>query len=344
MHQYLMPLILDNPSPIFSAILQKSVSPPSAVDDQNEISSLIGPLQLNPKPQIPPTGLVGQVARVYDLLEGTEVDEPDQGMDQELEASVDPKNERKWMGGNHGATSQGFRHMYFGGWRIKRPLGSLQIPFHAIGQAPIRIDLLSLAARQRVQAGNRTWGTRLISWALHYVQDLTQPFHTTQIPSLPMVPWASLFQWPPQAGFQNLVQRTTQSLTNFHWAYEGYTLNRLQVGEGGPFAECLRHPETISTLKLDPQTQSPRDMTLAVIASSEKHAPEMGAAVIALFGTSLKNPEINLTQTPDLINYTEIANNPALENPRKRLEKVTCEALADASLASRFLITWAFQP
>jgi len=49
---------------------------------------------------------------------------------------------QEWMGGETGPTSQGFRHMFFGGVDWQHPIQTFQIPFHSIGQAPERFEIL----------------------------------------------------------------------------------------------------------------------------------------------------------------------------------------------------------
>ena len=159
------------------------------------------------------------------------VDEPDFGMDQDLpdaiSGQVDPRGARRFMGGVRGPTSQGFRHMHFPGWTWRRPIESFQVPLGEIGEARERIRLLSSLASEwlRSKAGDdrAIWGVRLLGWALHYAQDLEQPFHRIQIPSLRMVPWGALFSGSP---FQNLVKETTRTIGNYHYAFEAWVKAR----------------------------------------------------------------------------------------------------------------------
>ncbi len=46
-----------------------------------------------------------------------------------------------------------------------------------------RIDLYSALSRFAFASGHEYWGWRFAGWALHYVQDLTQPYHASIMPS-----------------------------------------------------------------------------------------------------------------------------------------------------------------
>ncbi len=46
-----------------------------------------------------------------------------------------------------------------------------------------RIDLYSTLSRAAFASGHKYWGWRFAGWALHYVQDITMPYHATVIPS-----------------------------------------------------------------------------------------------------------------------------------------------------------------
>ncbi|OFZ21074.1 MAG: hypothetical protein A2X94_07010 [Bdellovibrionales bacterium GWB1_55_8] len=262
-------------------------------------------------------------------------DEPDKGMDQNLDASFDPLNERRWMGGTTGSTSQGFRHMYFGGWRVSQPLTTFQVPTQAIGQAPNRVLETARDARKLLGEGNRAEGLRRLAWSGHYLQDLAQPFHSVQIVHWRMVPWGAIGAWPPAKGFENLVKETTRTISNYHWAYEGYVLYHLKEGA---FDSCLNDPAMITIQAPATALSSPdypRELALAVADASVELAPELGRAEMEKYGTRLKESEIDLAHDKGNVEYT----------PRSAaLDQVTCKALANAARATELLVEWALHP
>ncbi len=259
------------------------------------------------------------------------VDDPDQGMDRNLPDSADPSNERKFMGGTEGPSSQGFRHMYFGGWKVSRPIASFQIPTHAMGQSPDRIDLLANEAKKVLQSGDYLWGLRILAWSMHYAQDLTQPFHTTQIPNLKMVSWKSLFQWPPQAGFAALVKDTTRTMGNYHRAFETYVRTELEKKDKSVFHTCLN--EKSATLLY----ANPRELALGLIHESEKRAKAVGDALYRYYGDSLMNPEIDLIKNPETL---PVPTGPEAEANRKKLNALACDSLKLAKASTLWLFYW----
>jgi len=316
----------------------------------NPLSRLPSPSPACPAPTVSGREILGST---------TVLDEPDRGMDQELDSKpgnpYDPLDERKFLGGYHGTTSQGFRHMYFGGWKLAHPIATFQVPTHALGQAPMRIQLLASQARELIRGSaatpqDRVWGYRILGWAIHYAQDLAQPFHATQIPNLRMVPWNVLFNaiftdpLHPAQAFNALVKETTRTISNYHWAYETYTLLQVKAGDQSPYAKCLSNPELYSNLQFDSTHSGPEELGHAVANASIKIASRMGHAEYDFFGSDLKEPNHNLPLNIGMPNYVEYATRADLKEPRERLNAVTCTALSNAVLASRDLIEWALQP
>jgi hypothetical protein len=159
-----------------------------------------------------------------------------------------------------------------------------------------------------------------------------------------MVPWFELLTWPPKTGFENLVKETTRTITNFHLAYEGYTLNRMQLGEDSPYKDCLSQPQNYVTLPFHPKRQTPFQLAQVVIQASIQLAPEIGNSEYEFFGSQLKQQGVSMTAHPQMIDYQDYSIRPDLNEPRRSLTEGTCKALANASLASRLLIEWALQP
>jgi len=91
------------------------------------------------------------------------VTEPDMGMDD----NINLNSMQKLTGG-----SSGWRHQYyilFG--------GTLKL-----GEAPKRIIHFWNLAKEAFQKNDYYWGFRFFAYSLHYLQDLTQPFHAYPMP------------------------------------------------------------------------------------------------------------------------------------------------------------------
>lgn len=275
-------------------------------------------------------------AKTYGDLLRLAAEDPDHGIDSDLPDSADPNNERKFMGGAKGSSSQGFRHMYWPGWNWKRPVATFQIPVHALGQSPDRIELLANEARERIRRGDLVWGIRILGWTLHYIQDLTQPFHTAQFPSLKMMPLTALFAWPPANVFPNLVRESTRVVTNYHWAYEGYVRHALSAGDTSPFKNCF------SASNHSFLASSPRELALEVVDRSIQRAPTVGSSLMDFVGLHLKSPEVSIPLDPKQIDNEDLLKNPARETARNILNTETCESFRLAADASIWIVRWVF--
>jgi hypothetical protein len=351
-HHYLMPLVLNGASPELKQVLSQSGLVPCESEDQATFKKLVDELDLNSSAKLPPisTRKCSSTSRmsVYDVLTSGVVDDPDHGIDKDLpvDAKYDPNQDRKWMGGTSpGPTSQGYRHMYFAGWKWwSHPLSTFQIPTRPLGQAPKRFEVTARKAKELIKAGNIVWGARTLGWSMHYLQDLTQPFHAVQAVTLKMVPWSELLTWPPSEGFERLVKETTRTITNYHWAYEGYVRDQVKRGQESPLYDCFAQPEKYSKIQFDPKVENPIELAYSIARASVELAPRVGSAQLEFFGTFLLNPGVDFTKNLSLINNEEIAVRPDLSEARNKLHEVTCQALANTTLGSRYLIQWAFQP
>ena len=141
-------------------------------------------------------------------------DEPDWGMDQDL----------------FSMNRYGYGSPAFGAWTRT----SSQAPFHMafLHEHPLVLGLLPRLRRsfleERVRVFFRLadlafqkdvgyWGWRFIAWALHYLQDLTQPYHATPFPpSLFKILHRFLLD-PHPRGF---VDRNRNVLVNHHILFE----------------------------------------------------------------------------------------------------------------------------
>lgn len=272
---------------------------------------------------------------LHDLLRlGAE--DPDHGIDSDLPDSADLNEDRPYMGGTRGPSSQGFRHSFWAGWNWRKPIPTFQSPKRALGQAPDRIELLANEARSLFRKGDLLWGGRILGWAIHYLQDLTQPFHTVEFPSLAMFPLRSLFIWPPTEAFSSLLKESVRVTTNYHWAYEGYVRNALLDPIANPFKGCFTVSEGSFLVA------SPRELALAVTERSITRAPRMGAALVALVGTHLKSAGVSVPLNPGQIDVNDLLKNPERAEARNRLNTVTCESLRTATDATIWITRWAF--
>ena len=317
-HQGLMPLALQLAPTDWNLFLDqkhRTLCPDQEIPLLLEIAKK---LHLNPKTKFLPTTDCKSHPwlTVREVLLDRFVDEPDLGMDQDLSDAEDPQQDRPYMGGSFGPTSQGFRHMYFGGWSIAHPWTTFQIPVHRLGQAPSRITLILEQSQSLFVKGHPLLGARLLAWAIHYVQDLAQPFHAVQIPSFKIIPWTALWHWPPQKGFQLLVQGSTRTVANYHWALEEYTTSQLQH-----LNPCITQKMTTT-----PETRTPSQ----VVDRSIQIASQIGHGVYEFFGPELMAPSADLAHGVGKPDYQQLAASPLRAKAKNTFEASLCVALDNA--------------
>lgn len=102
-----------------------------------------------------------------------------------------------------------------------------------------RISLFLTLSRHAFATGHTYWGYRFLGWALHYIQDLTQPYHATLAPGV---------SWPKLIGLNILeiigiktpAQNLRQLLTNRHLALENYQFESTRIlGVNPALAQAL---------------------------------------------------------------------------------------------------------
>ncbi len=321
-HQKIMALLVDSPAAQSRDYLDQQVKIPCTEAEKKTIQEISGELQVNAE-KIPLYSVIARSEdcsktikiKVRELIRSQFIDEPDMGMDQDLPASADPKEYRTWMGGTSGPTSQGFRHMYFPGFKFSAPLSSLQYPLRAMGQAPKRFNQLHEVSERFFKEGDTFWGIRTLLWALHFVQDLHQPFHTTQIPSLKIIPFRTLFK-----GF---VARTTQSVANYHFAYEGLILETMNEGPSAGMSPCME-------LK---SKATPVADIFNVIRFSHQKGSVLGSQLVSLFPSNLKSKEIDLTrhENPDSLDYYSMIHSLDENAAFKATFEITCALMNQLS-------------
>jgi hypothetical protein len=205
-------------------------------------------------------------------------DEPDWGMDQDLFSPNEyPElwnQDSPYVGGKTGKMSQGFRHVYFPGkikWR--EPIGSLQIPMHPLGEAPERAAIFFDLAGDWLNRGEQYWGDRFLAIALHYVQDLFQPFHSRQSPTKRfwVFKWAG---WRPSLD----IEATADQIVYYHLSYEKWVQSQMQDPKS-PLLKALAGTDVAAT----PHTSLREYLIDEVVDFSASYAHEVGRLSYRIF-------------------------------------------------------------
>ena len=100
-------------------------------------------------------------------------------------------------------------------------------PFLLRSYAEYRIHLWQTLATHALRSGHPYWGWRFAGWALHYIQDLTQPYHSRVLPGVSVLSmlWINTLDL---AGFPGRKERAVSLVTNRHLALENYQLFRIR--------------------------------------------------------------------------------------------------------------------
>lgn len=188
-------------------------------------------------------------------------DEPDYGLDLGL-----------WANNPGGAElAYGFGVQPFGNPALEY---SSQAPFHMgfFHESPIvyraahflrrtypeyRIHLYQTLARHAFATGHAYWGWRFAGWALHYVQDLTQPYHAKVLPgvSVPRMLWINALDL---MGMHASKRAIIILVSNRHAALENYQYRRMHAAylDGNPqdaLLRAIREPqETAPVMRYTP--------------------------------------------------------------------------------------------
>ena len=257
-------------------------------------------------------------------------DEPDWGMDQNLNISPD----QPYMGGTVGPTSQAFRHLFLKKWTLSAPFRTFHVPPRQMGEAPERAQIYYTLAQTAFEAKEPYWAFRFLSWALHYIEDLGQPFHSSQLLTPKFVSWENIFD------FKKSVKRTTQIIANYHFIYEEYVAYRIQK-------ELKEKKETLfsGALRGQPFKQSSSAFLIAQhqADASSRAAFDIGETSILFFGKKFFDEAIDVPNSPvgtfSVEKFDALKKISSLEQKHKDLFfKRTRESLEKTGLYVRSLL------
>lgn len=143
-------------------------------------------------------------------------DEPDWQMDHSLWPFAEYGYGDLPYGTPEGTGSKAAFHMQFNHENfIVRAFASEMLD----GMVLERLELFVRLARLAHATGHDYWGYRFAAWAMHYVQDVSQPYHAKAAPSAGTM-WYIRYMISPAKG--KMKAKTTQVLSNRHFLYEDY--------------------------------------------------------------------------------------------------------------------------
>ena len=221
---------------------------------------------------------IGEKVKASDILIKYS-DEPDWDLDTNLNLG----KIQKLTGG-----SQGYRHMYvsiFGG-------------LLKAGKAPERANHFFEMSKIAFKKGDNYWGFRFAARAIHYIQDISQPYHTYPAPL--EILFKKLFN----------VKKLTVLVTNAHYGYEDFN-GYLFRNNKDEFYIIL--PE-VRTVKIDDVIKT----TIALSKKSRKDFVQSYRKTMSLF-PALNNHKEYITLTEqEIINVANSEEGQKLINLMKK--------------------------
>jgi hypothetical protein len=189
----------------------------------------------------------GEAVAPLDVV-STASDEPDHGADVGLfEDAGTPQGRRYGLGplpfGNPRLVFGTQAPFHMGLWHESRLVLWLA-PSLARTFPEVRLHQCAALARLAFATGHGYWGWRFLGWGLHYVQDLTQPYHAAAAPGVSTARLLAVGALDA-LGVHGPKRDLVQLVTNRHLALEAYAFDALvdavQGGrEGAPLLAALR--------------------------------------------------------------------------------------------------------
>ncbi|OGQ06201.1 MAG: hypothetical protein A3F82_08975 [Deltaproteobacteria bacterium RIFCSPLOWO2_12_FULL_44_12] len=144
--------------------------------------------------------------------------------------------EQFWFGKGTKTASQAFRHMEKPPFNLFDPLNTFGFPLGRIGQASERAQIYFDLALLAYRLKEPYWAFNFLGCALHYLQDLQQPYHAAQLsPPLAFEGIKAYLRWGRKEKW-GLIKTITHVTANTHHYFEGYvdyqlTSNNSSVGK-----------------------------------------------------------------------------------------------------------------
>ena len=216
-------------------------------------------------------------------------DEPDWTMDMDLFSQYPElwKDEYRYMGGGAGYLSRVFRHLYWPNGFYREPLPPDTMPRHdptVLGEAPERAQLYFDLSKKAFQEGHPYWGARFLGWALHYLEDATQPFHAVQLPALEFI-----VEKPD--GTPDL-ERSTKLVIYHHLSIDNYPTRAIEGRLGD--ASAARVKTQLGGTQAAAFTGA-RELTAASAEAAAKQAGRLGKRGLEFF------PEMTPADEQDIL-------------------------------------------
>lgn len=201
-----------------------------------------------------------------------------------------------------------------------------------------RIHLYQTLAVHALKTGHAYWGWRFAGWALHYVGDLTQPYHSAVLPGvgLPSMLWINAVA---MIGFPQLKNQAITLVSNRHLSIEHYQYYRvrealLQKRLDDPLLQRLRE------VSADKEHPIYTDRSTREIVSRQAHtaAAQLDSTLETGFPEKFtRDPGFELGAAQEEVNMWTVAQQ-SPEAAQKALEQVSSALLGHFGTHTRAFI------
>ncbi|MEP7301097.1 MAG: hypothetical protein ABI699_06170 [Caldimonas sp.] len=145
-------------------------------------------------------------------------------------------------------------------------------PFLRRAYPEYRIHLWRSLAAFALRGGHDYWAWRFAGWGLHYLQDLTQPYHARVLPGVGVARmlWINTIDL---AGVHGPKKAAIQLVTNRHFALENFERHWLHAAHAGPAAGDVGLGALRDT-RLDPAAPYDDDWPRGVVSRQASEAAD----------------------------------------------------------------------
>ncbi len=260
--------------------------------------------------------------------------DPDDGRDQDLpETSPD----QRWFGVAVGPDSQAFRHIEKPPLSLRHPVATFGFPFRSIGEATQRVEIYFVLSEIAFSLSEDYWGWRFLAGALHYLEDLYQPFHAGQItPGLLIRGLQAYLSWGYKE--KDPIQTIAHVVSNLHRFFESTIA--LPMGPDPPLKQ-----EILASLKgtgLSP-AQSVRELALQARDRSNLFFPSLTDAVSRVVDPILFSPyDFKSDEEEGADNPARfVRHDPEARRALGTLFEITQDRFSEAGTAIRTIVSMA---
>lgn len=206
-------------------------------------------------------------------------------------------------------------------------------------QPDARIALFSALARHALATGHDYWGWRFTGWALHYVQDLTQPYHARVLPGVGAARMIGVNTLAIVGVDTPKLQAITR-VSNRHTALENYQFRRMVLAyEQGRSDDALLAALRDTRQDREHWVYAPADTRSQVSREAAEAADALDAQLErSLPARYVVDTDVNLgTEASDALDFHAIARAHS-EAEHGRLEQQVAARLVRMGLHSRALV------